>query len=1122
MVEVGRLAAVDGSVAATLAALEQQGFYERSLALQSCYGSRDGAHVVRAMSDPSSSIRALASQLLPMACDDTQVEEALEVVTRAYRRRLLRKLRQRGRQMPIDAYIRAQIAADDPQADRLLPFASPDLVREHLKETLDRTDSQGWTALARWHPALVVGALQQRLAAAPEIDSRLLWRANAALIGLAVAAPDQALTLAHMLLPRTALSRLQLQPLARRRPLGTVRLLLSVAAEGETAALDSIGGSHHVAARAALHLRDDEIVALLDRHVLYTFSQRGHWFGRLPPQRRLAVYRLAGRGLRNQNGVLPDHVVALLPRSEREQEGRRHLALATLATEPQQRLPYAAFLPWEEARAALEPFLHNPDAKLRALALHTLIDATRYQRERLPELLDLLVARRHEQDPVRGQMLAALADLPPGCWRLEQLATLNQMLHDALDAADLSPASAQAMLGLLVNLLPGQPDWAIPWLATLTQERGELRFYRLWQWLNAADVQRLASALFPVLQSWRRMERDQQLLTLAAGLGKRLRVFDGLVDLLADLAQTTRSATDANEALQLLAAYRPQYLATLVPALLRQDRSAVTLPVATAYLHRRRQDLLTPFLLGRGVRGRFSTGKTAFVPAVDRGFARWTPRQQQRFAETLVEVIRDPERDTLTILTGIRRLAALPAIAPTALIELAAGEAAAVLELPPPRRGVPNARPVRRRTTTRQEAALRALGRLDAGQGIPTLLAALEDERARVAIYALRQAVLTMPVPRALEILRAAPVERVTVAKEVVRLFGDLATDEAWRELLRLDQGDLQRDVRVALLRALWSFPDRPETWPILERAAQSPDAALAMAASRVPAERLLPWAQQRLLAVHVTLLRHADPAVRQAALLRCVDLPVADPERLLLPHLLAAVAAPLPQERSAAAAALFSTYTTRDLPAIGEALAILLPNRRALETILAALLVSGQFSRREHHAAARTVLAALAGDPLTATSRVELAMQQLSGDELAGYLQQLAKRGELHAEALMAAVHALGNRFGVGFPMALAMARVSRAGGLSWRIRSIVLRTLRPAPENRPSSDDLARLEAALAAQADERLRRIALAALIAQSSDHRRWDAERLARLRVFRADASPMVAGAAQFTLPVEELE
>jgi len=80
MVEVGRLAAVDGSVAATLAALEQQGFYERSLALQSCYGSRDGAHVVRAMSDPSSSIRALASQLLPMACDDTQVEEALEVV----------------------------------------------------------------------------------------------------------------------------------------------------------------------------------------------------------------------------------------------------------------------------------------------------------------------------------------------------------------------------------------------------------------------------------------------------------------------------------------------------------------------------------------------------------------------------------------------------------------------------------------------------------------------------------------------------------------------------------------------------------------------------------------------------------------------------------------------------------------------------------------------------------------------------------------------------------------------------------------------------------------------------------------------------------------------------------
>lgn len=64
MLEVGRQAAQDAVVAAALTALEQGGFYERWLALQSCFGSRDGAHALRALVDPSRSIRGLALLLL--------------------------------------------------------------------------------------------------------------------------------------------------------------------------------------------------------------------------------------------------------------------------------------------------------------------------------------------------------------------------------------------------------------------------------------------------------------------------------------------------------------------------------------------------------------------------------------------------------------------------------------------------------------------------------------------------------------------------------------------------------------------------------------------------------------------------------------------------------------------------------------------------------------------------------------------------------------------------------------------------------------------------------------------------------------------------------------------------
>jgi hypothetical protein len=64
--------------------------------------------------------------------------------------------------------------------------------------------------------------------------------------------------------------------------------------------------------------------------------------------------------------------------------------------------------------------------------------------------------------------------------------------------------------------------------------------------------------------------------------------------------------------------------------------------------------------------------------------------------------------------------------------------------------------------------------------------------------------------------------------------------------------------------------------------------------------------------------------------------------------------------------------------------------------------------------------------------------------------------------------------------------------------------------------------LERSLAQREDERLRRIALAALEVQAADSRGWTSERLARLRAFREDPSPLVAAAAQFTLPLAELE
>ena len=69
---------------------------------------------------------------------------------------------------------------------------------------------------------------------------------------------------------------------------------------------------------------------------------------------------------------------------------------------------------------------------------------------------------------------------------------------------------------------------------------------------------------------------------------------------------------------------------------------------------------------------------------------------------------------------------------------------------------------------------------------------------------------------------------------------------------------------------------------------------------------------------------------------------------------------------------------------------------------------------------------------------------------------------------------------------------------------------------DNEAGSQGILRLEEKLAASRDERLRRIALAILISQAGANRSWSTEQRARLEIYRADTSTLVAAAAQFTV------
>ena len=1041
MVELGRQATNDSSIEATLIAFAQGDVYQRTLAIQACHGSRNSAQALRALSDPSRSVRSLALGLAIAICSDDEVLTALDKLPFDMRIVLSRRLHKRHRYTPIDKYLETLASHKNEELKKFLPFGSRAAVARYLGPMSERLDQVTLCRLVRRYPDLVVEQLRIQASTRESVDPRFIMQVNVLLPLLADCAPDLALDLVRTLLTVVPLARLNVQPLVSKHP-NEIADLLFQANEESSLHFDKVA-----------HRLNTERLLILFTHFPGTISTR--CFEKLRPEQRFAIYSACARGWRDAEGILPYHIVAVLSAADRLHEGRRHLELPVLAARPQERLCYAAFLPWDEACSLLDTSLRSPDAALRGVALQTLITATRYQRQHVADVLQFVRQRRNEQDPVRREMLTALSGLPHGIWQAEHLDDLAQIIRDALNATDLSFATAQAVERLVVHLFPFHPEWSASQIAYVFRERGQIGFFKLETYLSDADIRRIAPILAPILHSWQRREYEGLLLALARALGKRLRAFDELADLLEVTLHNTLNGGIANSILHLFLEHRRERVPPLIPRLLQHDKSAITLEAVYSYLHCYRQDLITPFLGQHAYRGRFSTGRTRFVLPLRDGFYRWTPEQQETFAHTLLEIVRkqDQHRAVYELLSTIHRLAAMPFIDPAPIVQLASDER----------------QPVR-------EAALRTLGRLDAGQGIPTLLEALNDERARIAIYALRKALLSMPQEEALALLRAVPLTQVTVAKEVVRLIGDLSSEAAYRELLALEARELHRDVRVALLRALWLYTEQEETWEVFTRAAQSPEAALARGVVHIPADGMSPDAQRRLAQLTATLLAHPEPEVRMAMLQWRGQYPLTDDEQVLFTHLLTLMRSQIPDECGLAAQTIFALYTGNNAALVGRVIRELLSNRKALQITLEKFVINLRISRRRFLPTTRAILAVLAEDPLTLSWRIELIIRGLPWEEIAPELIMLADR--LHANALVKA--------------------------------QLALERVRTHPDAQ-----LFDLELALAHSENEGLRRLALAALIAQSKQSSGWSDECIARLQTYQQDSSPLVAEAAQFT-------
>lgn len=1052
-VELGRLTLIEGSdgqrAREIVSSMRQGNFAQRYVALNSCYGSRDTEHIVESVADRSETLRTVARSMIAIYGSDAEVRKTFELSTRANRQAFLRQLKKRKRWAVVDQILESLEISSLSEFATLLPYGSLNFVTSHWPRIEKQCSSIDWERLARNQREFCFERMIALVDATPDFDSRVVANAVAVIEVLSKARFAGAMQLVEALLRISSLSRLAVHPMLRAFPSQTARLAVG---DTDRVYLDFL--------TTYPKIEDHDLLLELikrypPRYGIVPILKK------LPAVARRKVYdELSAMWRSDGDGVIEEAILELMPTDIRVREARAHLALESLHAHPQIRMQYAPLLPWQEAGEVLKPYLGDPDVQLRMVAWSSLIVALRYHRDELSGVLDQIKQSKRELDPIKQTIFESLSKLPPVIYKSEHLAALASVIQDALDSKDLSVNTAYFIESLLLSLMPFYPEWAATRIAHVSQERGDRgRYGNTWR-INEQQALQIEAKIVPVLQQWSRKEYESFVITTANLLGKRLKVTKQILKLLRDIVLDGGQQSSREEAFSLLRRNAFESLRELIPLMLQKDSSWGTKQDVVDYMVRYRQDLLTPFLGTKKHKGRFHSGRNCVVPNLSHRAIFLSAGQQKIYVEALDSMASNDDSrrfENFFVISNLSKIPDLPVKYLTRFLQ----------------------RPAE------AHKAIQALGLLDEGGGVPLLVESLDDPAlASVAIYALRKRLLKMPDEEAIKIILSASRDQVTIFKEVVRLLGEVGSEEAYAELLLIAEMNLHRDVRVALLRALWNHLDRSESWQILQHAVNEPEEVVAYTAVRTPDYGLSAEGRDALLSLLHGGLIHQSPRVRLKTLERLSRMPVSDPSLKLLDAIIDSLGSAVPEECRRAGFVLTDSYAHKSLIALPNAATAVMHKRLNIKTLIECIEGSLNFQRSRIVQGVYPTIAALEEDPLTLTLRARLAVVSMPWHQLAQWLKDLDDRKQLHPDL----IHEVGSQLKQSL---------------------------------RHDFEQVVELETELRKTDSDPLKRIALYALEAQCEEELDgWNAERLERLESFRRDSSPYIAEVAQFILPEAE--
>ncbi|MFV2124700.1 hypothetical protein ACFHWS_09150 [Micromonospora sp. LOL_013] len=802
-----RLAAT-ADLPAVLAELAAGDAHQRFLGLTMAVIVGDQTTVRAGFTDPDRRLRAVAATAYLRSgwADPAEAAALLHDAPADLRRTAYRTLRAARRADLADALIdpvRARYG--DGEAAVLLPACGPETVAR-LLPPLSYTVGGG-TALARRHPTVLLDFAQAQLAVRSRAARDTWWSEwGRAVLHTAQQHPTRVFDLLERYAPTTSLpgATTAYGVLAGADPARTLRLLTAPARAGWLRRQQLPSGLLY-------RLRDADLTDLTPLGVRLRGTD--HAFARLlaalAPARRGELYDAVTADVDTADVLLSEQLLTVLPRHWQHREARRILGLDRVRASEDSTLTYTAFLPWAEAESALVAAARRADATARGTGYALLLAAAGRSGDpaAVAAAVEQLRRLRNDQDPVRARAFTALSQVV-GLLTPATVPALTDIVTQAVAARDTSSASLTAIGGLAGQVLrrhaadPALVGWAMQTFDTLYDGRQLPFLGRLDQVLRRGQEHDLFARIAPWIEGAAARNRFEPLFAVAWSLGRRAWRLPHLQRLLRRAIDPGVVSSVFRRAVTLWLA-DPATRADRVGEVLTVDASTVEIHEVWQAICTRRTDLLDEvFTTPPGKRaGKFLSAGAGWVPGTAHQIHRWLPRHQRAYADLLASIAAD------------RSMAKHHRVRAISCAALVPGAGWAVV-----------ARHLDAADVTLAEAALAALAWTDRpDEALPALLRHVDDDRARVAVYAAgRTARLVAPSTLVATLTDVAlSVGKVTSRKQALRLLARYGPPEAFDVVTAAYQRvDQHPDVRAAAVAAARQRPDVPASWAILAGAA--------------------------------------------------------------------------------------------------------------------------------------------------------------------------------------------------------------------------------------------------------------------------------------------------------------